>query len=201
MKTVRSVPHGASCRHPQGTCSPVSLGSSLPWPWAKLAWEMQITLGGLGSQPQSQTCRTRRSPLRNSQARVLSPKASAHLALGVLLEVAAVASGNWLPVNFQLQVVSQEPSLQVHSCVTWKTLTLPSSHKHTFIFCSLRRNTCGSRFAQQPFDGPHRRTLSQAQGCGKHVVCSLCVNLFYILTKFKFSDCLPSGCELDGTQL
>ena len=42
----------------------------------------------------------------------------AHLALGVILEVAAVASGNWLLVNFQLQVVSQEPSLQVHSCVT-----------------------------------------------------------------------------------
>lgn len=42
----------------------------------------------------------------------------AHLALGVISEVAAVASGNWLHVNFQLQVVSQEPSLQVRSCVT-----------------------------------------------------------------------------------
>ena len=38
------------------------------------------------------------------------------------------------------------------------------------------------------------------EACGLQSVC-MCVNLFYIFTKFKFSDCLPSGCELDGTQL
>ena len=144
---------------------------------------MHITLGGRGSQPQSQTCRTRWSPLRDSQARALSPKASLHSWPWVWAWrwlLLPLATG--LHVDFQLQVVSQEPSLQVHSCVTWKTLTLPGAHKHTFILCSLRWNTWGSRFAQQPFSGPTDGLcpkLGLWEACGLQSVCYVCKSILH----------------------
>lgn len=127
----------------------------------------------------------------------------AHLALGVISEVAAVASGNWLHVNFQLCCVPRTFSAGPFLC-NLKDLD-PSQRPQVHLYFLLTQTKhLGQQVCTTALRWPPQMDSVPSSGlweaCGLQSVC-MCVNLFYIFTKFKFSDCLPSGCELDGTQL
>lgn len=132
--------------------------------------------GGIRASPQSQTCRTRRVFCLVPRPELRAPRPFTHLALGLISEMAAVPFCNRFHAGFQLRVATWEPSLQVHSCITWKTLTLPGCHTSSPFLSAHPDETPGAavsrnRFSVAPTGGLCPKLSSVRSVCLPVCVC------------------------------